>query len=380
VRLRSAEETEASKVAQTRTFAPETLHWDGPNFYGIGSGGGTFLAAARFTAPRPRTLTNMLWYAYDSFDWASIVVYGHGTDTTPGPVLDSFPYNGSGTGWKDVLLPQQLYLPAYRDFWACIAVNHSPRVRPVGIDSGPQVRDRGGFIRIQGGSWRQLYQSRLDYNWNIRAVVGHVEHDVGVMAIAVPDTVEKGAVVTPRVVVANYGGSAETFPVCFYIDTLPEEVTIYNLMPGSVDTVQFSVWVPEELGRHTLRCTTMLDGDEFPDDDCMTKDVEVLPGTGLSGPAVRSGLVPSLAVFPSPAVGRFLVRGALPALAHGRLELVSPTGEVLRKVPVRTSASGEYELGLDMADGSGSRLPAGVYLVRLRSRDQSVVRRFVLAR
>jgi len=167
--------TSGGEPAGVGSFDAETLHYDGDNYNAIGlTSGGVFRVAARFTPAAICTLTSVVHFHNDpELSDQYIVVYGPGTTTTPGAAIDSAQYPASTTDWCEVTWPALLELPAGTDFWVSIWHNHSAGLFPAGLDAGPMVRDRGGFIQsdVIGPDWQQIGDLGYDGNWNIRAVI-----------------------------------------------------------------------------------------------------------------------------------------------------------------------------------------------------------------
>ena len=234
----------------------ETLHWDvgDPQFVIGMQGGGTFYAAARFTAPMNCTLKALLFFQNDPYDDDKVFVWGPGTNIIPGAVVDSVPYNGNNTQvWVRVDMTSPIIFPGGGDFWVGPRVNHNDGEHPLSVDAGPMVPDRGGFVSPNGVSWQQLAGVGADNNWNLRAIVGISagwEHDVGVSEIVSPSVSVRPGSLTPKVMIENVGISAEEdIPVYCWVDSAGTRVYESNLTyygpldPGASAEVEFlDVW------------------------------------------------------------------------------------------------------------------------------------------
>jgi hypothetical protein len=92
-------------------------------------------------------------------------------------------------------------------------------------------------------------------------------HDVGVVSILAPtsSTYDSGAVITPQVIVQNYGTSDETFLVKLRVDagTFYADSKVCSLVVGQRDTLTFQDWNAVQRGLHTIKCTTALAGDGY---------------------------------------------------------------------------------------------------------------------
>ena len=97
--------------------------------------------------------------------------------------------------------------------------------------------------------------------------------DVGVDTILAPSgTIDSGVAVTPTVVVANYGTSAESLWAFMAIDDgtpsgYLDSLWLTGLAPAARETVAFPAWTPR--GRDSMSATawTACEGDTFPNDD-----------------------------------------------------------------------------------------------------------------
>jgi hypothetical protein len=103
-------------------------------------------------------------------------------------------------------------------------------------------------------------------------------HDVGATAILSPTgQVDSGWVLTPRAVVHNFGTRDEVFPVTFRVGGVYDEtVAGVNLTPGQTDTISFPDWTAQPVGSYATLAFTALAGDEHPENDTVTGELEVL--------------------------------------------------------------------------------------------------------
>ncbi|MCX7837778.1 MAG: hypothetical protein N2323_07545, partial [candidate division WOR-3 bacterium] len=95
-----------------------------------------------------------------------------------------------------------------------------------------------------------------------------IAHDVGVEYIIQPvDTILEGTLITPQVVVKNYGNVVEDFDVIFRIgDIYADTVSVTDLLPDSVITVSFDPWNVVR-GSYVVSCSTLLAGDLYPNNN-----------------------------------------------------------------------------------------------------------------
>jgi uncharacterized delta-60 repeat protein len=101
------------------------------------------------------------------------------------------------------------------------------------------------------------------------ALVKYSAPDVGVSLIVQPqDTFRVDATVIPRVRVKNYSALPFTFPVRIEIGNFYFDIQqVPSLAPYDSAEVTFYPWKVRDLGEHSVRCYTMLNGDKEPGND-----------------------------------------------------------------------------------------------------------------
>lgn len=261
--------THARQVAKTHGTdqSEDTLHWDsGLTYTGVGlTSGGTFQGAARFTPSMSCSLKSVVFLHFSTTSHSgNIKIYGQGTNVTPGALITSTSYTAPDSNWLRVDFPAPVFLGGGVDFWASVEITHAAGEFPLGTDFGPMVQDRGGFVSMDGATWNQLNEFGLDYNWNIWAIVEfvHLDHDVAATSILAPSgAVPQGSVITPQVIVHNFGTSSETFPVTMEIGTIyTQTINNVNLNPDQTDTIAFPDWTAVP-GAYATKAYTALVGD-----------------------------------------------------------------------------------------------------------------------
>jgi len=141
--------------------------------YAIGmTWGGVFYTAARLTPTVACTVKTVIFYKWDASNDDYLFVWHGNTPMQPGAVIESVPYSGSvSMAWQSVTLPLKVPLAANEDIWVGPRMNHAAGTYPSGVDDGPIVDTRGGWINIYG-TWEQLIWIGHDMNLHIRAIVG----------------------------------------------------------------------------------------------------------------------------------------------------------------------------------------------------------------
>jgi hypothetical protein len=200
-------------------------------------------------------------------------------------------------------------------------------------------------------------------------LMGYADYDVGVKEILSGDSLEVGTPYQPVARIKNFGReNADSFLVIaeikdgsslIYVDTLP-----WSLDGDTEDTVTFVDFDPPTTGTYTLTVRTHMEPDECDEDDEVSKEIghtaivePVTPPDGLSL-EVRSIASP------------LQVSYSLPYGEFGTLTLYDATGRRIERMAVTRSGSVEFD----------SALTSGVYLVRLESKQATVIKKAVVLR
>ena len=251
--------------------------------------GGIFYTAARLTPTVACTVASVIFYKWDVTNDDYLFVWEAGTPTTPGAIIESVPYSGSTTmAWQSIDLPIQVPLDANEDIWVGPRMNHAAGTYPLGVDDGPSVAGRGGWINYQG-TWEELVGVGLDVNWHIRAVLGHggaPATDVGVEAILAPTSIVTPGSVQPKAKIRNYGTDPQSnIPVTCWIDSGATRVYDYDttyagpLAPGATAEVPFSPNWPAVNGTYNVTMFTSLAGDQRATNDTIKGTTQVMAYT-----------------------------------------------------------------------------------------------------
>lgn len=169
-------EANVDSYSYVKNETADTLHYDGDNSnQSVGlSIAGTFYAGVRFTPSNNDTLRSIIFFHSDKVSQkGTLYIYGTGTDTTPGIKLITQNYiTVVDSNWERINLSSPVAVTSGTDFWAVIKITHAAGERPIGVDAGPMVVNRGGFVSTDGASWFQLAVVPLNCNFNIRAILG----------------------------------------------------------------------------------------------------------------------------------------------------------------------------------------------------------------
>jgi len=240
--------------------------------------GGIFFTAARLTPTVACTVATVIIYKWDASNDDYLFVWEAGTPTNPGAIIESIPYSGSTSmAWQSIDLPIQVALDANEDIWVGPRMNHAAGTYPLGVDDGPSVAGRGGWINYQG-TWEELVGVGLDMNWHIRAVLGHggvAAKDVGVQQVLVPTGIMVPGPVQPVGRIRNFGTDPQSdIPLTCWIGIGSghefTSTTSYPgpLAPGTTADVTFpDAWTGVSGNVYNVTMFTSLAGDEKPTND-----------------------------------------------------------------------------------------------------------------
>ena len=280
------------------------------------STGGIFYTAARLKATKACTVSAVVFYKWDASNDDYLFVWGKGTATTPGQLLESVPYSGATTkAWQTVNLPILVPLVANGEIWVGPRINHGAGTYPLGVDDGPGVATQGGWINSQG-LWVELSSAGNNVNWHIRAFLGHgaiPTFDVGTEAVLAPkDTVVPGPV-SPMARIRNFGANpVSNIPVVCLVDSSDSagtnvftDTAVYPgpLAPSESADVTFPrSWtgVPGNT-YHVTMYTMLLEDSTYADDTAYA----IIPAVDVGADAV---LAPKDTVAPEPIAAMVRIR------------------------------------------------------------------------
>jgi hypothetical protein len=204
-------------------------------------------------------------------------------------------------------------------------------------------------------------------------------HDVAVTRIvAPPDSVDSGTVVTPKVVVRNFGTFEETFPVWMNIGAGYADSVDVTVAAGAADTVEFADWAADSVDTFSMRCFTALVADENPANDTLTGTVVVWPPPGIQ----EQGRLPAVFALdrarPTPFSGRITIRFSIPRTTQTSVSIYSVTGALVRVLSgPRRLAPGTYSLIWDGRDDRGATVSRGVYYCRMAAGEFRAMKKLV---
>ena len=194
-----------------------------------------------------------------------------------------------------------------------------------------------------------------------------------------PESLKKGSSYTPEIICANNGDITENFYTHFIIyDSLNniiyiDSLEVLNLMPGSVDTVQFNNWLCNAYGTYKFISYTNLIGDEYSLDDTLLMNAYCEP-TVIEDRGIPLSF--SLSVSPLTADKKILdVFYALPEKADVIFRVYDVGGRTMKRVVRRAQGPGYYHLFLNTAEFS-----AGIYFINAKCGKENRTVKFIIVK
>ncbi len=239
-------------------------------------------------------------------------------------------------------------------------------------------------IRVYGRN--VATSTRQPFAWTITGDVTPAEppvivHDAGVAQILAPvGTVDSGTVITPQVIVQNYGTENEDISVVFTIDPLYTDSQPLTIAAGTQETLNFTPWTAEIPGTYTSTCFTILAGDENPANDTARDVFEIVPGTGITENLRQPRNFILNAPQPNPFQNRTLIRFGLPVAARVKIQIFSVTGELIRTLADGNIAAGFHTIHWDGTDENHRKIGYGVFYLRMDSGPTKLTRKLILTR
>jgi hypothetical protein len=173
-----------SLVACEKEESPSNvLQYDGNNVTAPILGPGIHEFAVRFTRKElepyiGRKLAEVSFFAGNNPDGLDLLIYGAGTDKTPGAQLYRARLNNiNNPQWYEHKIAQGVDITG-EDLWISIRVTHVQTQQSVGCDAGPS-KEGGDWIKhfderdwLTFRNYTSTASQRENINWNIRGIVG----------------------------------------------------------------------------------------------------------------------------------------------------------------------------------------------------------------
>ena len=214
-------------------------------------------------------------------------------------------------------------------------------------------------------------------------IVRRPRHDVGASAIVAPaDTVDSGAVIVPRAVIRNFGGARDSFRIRFTIGSFFASETVMVLPAGSSDTAKFAPWTANQIGTHTVRCSTRLVADSNPANDLTQRQVVVRPAPGIESPESYAGVPREFSLGsarPNPFVGRMVIPFALPVRSRTSMRVYNSAGALVRTLTAAELPAGFHHALWNGTDEQGLRVESGTYFCRMQTPNYSRIAKLIVS-
>lgn len=266
----------------------DTIHYDGLNNDGIGTGGAGSYGAYIYL---PTDTTSN----YVGKHIKQVLIYINGVSDVTSADLEIHLDQSSGAvytqsfvpedGWNTVVLATPYELTATQDLYLGYYLNVSGGY-PLGSDAGPVAANGNGNWMLFNGAWDHLANlgTGLNYNWNIRALVGEILANDAALTELDVDNYQLEGNISIDGTIANYGSTEVTsIDLNWQIDdgTVYTE-TISDLTLGFNDTYLFmhtDTW-SATIGDYALKVwISNLNGtgsDEFNINDTLEKTIHVV--------------------------------------------------------------------------------------------------------
>jgi len=128
-----------------------------------------------------------------------------------------------------------------------------------------------------------------------------VSYDVLPLAILLDETMPTGDII-PKAIIKNNGVETVSFPVTCTAGSYTSTIQVTDLGLGQEIEVTFDTWAAVA-GPYTVEVCTELAGDELPDNDCMSMDINVLTNDvglvaiNMSGTIMLGDITPKVTVM-----------------------------------------------------------------------------------
>ena len=347
-------------------------------------------------------------YAYVTFpDWTALVQGNLAVTCSTELVTDgnrvnnsqtdSVTVNGHDVGCSKILLPAGIVDSGVVVTPACSVYNYgttaetySARMKiGAAYDQTAMVSGQaaGTYAYVTFPDWTALVQGSLAVacsteladdadptNDRLADSVFVAVRDVGATVILAPSgTVDSGTLVTPLVVVSNFGNAADSFYVWLNIGDLYSDSELLNLPAGGTDTVEFDDWTAGPLGTLATRCSTLLASDMYHVNDGCADTVRVVRPTAIEEVTADVPLVFTLNnPNPNPFSGRTEVRYGLPHASYVTLQVYSLAGNLLATLHHGVERAGYHSQVVTLP-----LLPGGVYYCRFQADGFTATRKLV---
>ena len=263
----------------------------------------------------------------------TVKIWRGGTTSPTTEIYSENVTTSTTNGWNTYLLSTPIPLQPGNNYWIGYSVGHASTAYPASVDNGPAIDGKGDWV--YAGGWAELQIYGLDYNWNLKALLGKKLSDWITIDPA-------SGTVAP----------AGTNDVTFKFNAAGLSLGTYS------DTV----------------CLASNDPANNPKKISVAMTVEP---TGVAGKP-EPGLPAVFALqnaWPNPARGQVNFKYQLPKESSPKLTVFNVLGQTIKTFDLGWQKPGYYSL-----NWNPSQQVQGVYFYRLQSGDFSSTKKLVLVK
>jgi hypothetical protein len=233
------------------------------------------------------------------------------------------------------------------------------------------LSDSHTYINLNGGPSGWQPTSSYPYPYGVRVIVEELLFDVGPLSIDLDTIIPIGAH-SPQATVKNFGANTATsFDVTCEIEPggYSSTETVTDLEPGDSIQLTFTPDFTFEENTYTVTVYTDLSGDEYSDNDTLTKEI-VATGLTENGDAI-----PEAFLFRAPTISsRYAtIQFALPQATTVDLVVYDVLGRKRGTLVSERLSAGFHSINTEFT------FPAGIYFYRMETGvGDEVVQKFIL--
>jgi M6 family metalloprotease-like protein len=317
-----------------------TVNYDNADYgTAIGNGGVTFITAALFTG----TELSSYYETYELYAVRALIVlpvtnvtlkvWQGGTTSPTTEIYSEDVTSSTADGWNTYTLSTPITLQTGVNYWIGYSVGHASGEYPASVDNGPAIDGKGDWVYDAG--WAELQTYGLDYNWNLKMLLGKKLSD--------------------------------------WITINPSSGTV---SPAGTNDVTFK-FDATGLALGTYSDTVCLANNDLANNPKKIPVSMTVEATGIAGkPHTDNPAVFALNnAWPNPAKGQVNFKYQLPRTAKVDLKVYNVLGQMVKQFDLGMQNPGYYSVKWD--DKTAAE---GVYFIRLQAGNYQSTRKFVMVK